>query len=247
MQHGFFIMDSGAEDIVNIYKNFGIAGVVIFLITILVVLQFSDFGKRVNKIIVERFFGKNALGTIPYDRFIRKLEHIRNFNIKKIIVNCPKRREIFRDFACNRIENLINFIKEIKTKNFDNMNNEELFFFFTENIYRVKEVSNSEVLKMGIPQEVIDKIKDMENDEVKIFNSLVSNICVSSSDYMTNREKVAVILDFLCALFSISVSNAENSIDSLNGQLDGFVYKGLDCSNCNVCCKKNKNRSFKNV
>ena len=31
---GFFIMDSGAEDIVNIYKNFGIAGVVIFLITI---------------------------------------------------------------------------------------------------------------------------------------------------------------------------------------------------------------------
>lgn len=240
-------MDSGAEDIVNIYKNFGIAGVVIFLITILVVLQFSDFGKRVNKIIVERFFGKNALGTIPYDRFIRRLEHIKNFNIKKIIVNCPKRREIFRDFACNRIENLINFIKEIKTKNFDNMNNEELFFFFTENIYRVKEVSNSEVLKMGIPQEVIDKIKDIENDEVKIFNSLVSNICVSSSDYMTNREKVAVILDFLCVLFSISVSNAENSIDSLNGQLDGVVYKGFDCSNCNVFCKKNKNRSFKNV
>lgn len=240
-------MDSGVEDIVNIYKNFGIAGVVIFLITILVVLQFSDFGKRVNKIIVERFFGKNALGTIPYDRFIRKLEHIKNFNIKKIIVNCPKRREIFRDFACNRIENLINFIKEIKTKNFDNMNNEELFFFFTENIYRVKEISNSEVLEMGIPQEVIEKIKDIENDEVKIFNNLVSNICVSSSDYMTNREKVAVIIDFLCALSSISVSNAENSIDSLNGQLDGVVYKGFDCSNCNVCCKKNKNRSFKDV
>jgi hypothetical protein len=102
-------------------------------------------------------------------------------------------------------------------------------------------LSTSEVSHLGIPIEVIERIKVIENDEVKIFNNLVANICASNSDYISNNEKVAVIIDFLCALSGVSVVNAENSIESLNGQLDGLVYKGHSCENCsNSTCPKRK-------
>ena len=114
-----------------------------------------------------------------------------------------------------------------------------MFFYFTENIYKTKETSTLEVSRLGIPTEVIERIKVIENDEVKIFNNLVANICASNSDYISNNEKVAVIIDFLCALSGVSIVNAENSIDSLNGQLDGIIYKGHSCSNCSsVNCQK---------
>lgn len=232
-----------AENIIDIYTHFGAVGIFVLILTIIIVAQFSDFGKRVNKIIVEKIFKSKKNIDINYDVFIRKLEHIRDYNVKKVQVTCVKRREVFRDFASNRINNLIQFIKSLKEVDFSKMNNEELFFYFTENIYKTKENSTNEVSMMGIPTGVIERIKVIENDEVKIFNNLVANICASNSDYISNNEKVAVIIDFLCALAGVSVVNAETSIESLNGQLDGIVYKGHSCENCsNAACPK-RNRS----
>lgn len=227
-----------AENIISIYTHFGAIGVFVVVFTIIIVSLFSDFGKRINKIIVEKIFGKKGL-RISFDSFIRKLEHMRDYNIKKINIKCLKRRDVFRDFATNRINNLILFIKQLKDVDFNKFNNEELFFFFTENIFKIKEISSQEVAGMGIPIEVIERMKTIENDEVKIFNNLVANICASNSDYISNNEKVAVIIDFLCALSGVSIVNAENAVDSLNGQLDNLVYKGHSCENCNnLTCKK---------
>lgn len=230
-------MDS-ADNIISIYTHFGAVGIFVVVLTVIIVSLFSDFGKRVNKIIVEKIFGKSGL-RISFDSFIRKLEHMRDYNIKKINIKCLKRRDVFRDFATNRINNLILFIKQLKDVDFNKFNNEELFFFFTENIFKIKEISSQEVTGMGVPIEVVERMKIIENDEVKIFNNLVANICASNSDYISNNEKVAVIIDFLCALSGVSIVNAENAVDSLNGQLDNLIYKGHSCENCNnLTCKK---------
>lgn len=229
-----------AEHIVDIYTHFGAVGIFVLVLTFIIVSLFSDFGKRVNKIIVEKIFGRKGL-KISFESFVRKLEHMRDYNIKKINIKCVKRREVFRDFATNRINNLILFVKSLKDVDFSKFNNEELFFFFTENIFKIKEISSQEVLGLGIPKEVIERMKVIENDEVKIFNNLVANICASNSDYISNNEKVAVIIDFLCALSGVSIVNAENAVDSLNGQLDGLAYKGHSCDNCsNLSCNKRR-------
>lgn len=235
------------ENIVDIYTHFGAVGIFALILTIATISQFSDFGRRLNKIIFEKISNNKKGVEINYDVFIRKLEHIRDYKVRKIAVSCIKRREVFRDFASNRINNLIKFIKSLKEVDFSKMDNEELFFYFTENIYKTKETSTGEVSMMGIPIEVIDRIKVIEDDEVKIFNNLVANICASNSDYISNNEKVAVIIDFLCALAGVSIVNAENSIDSLNGQLDGIIYKGHSCDKCNNTNCPKKNRGNKNV
>lgn len=230
-----------AEKIIDIYTHFGSVGIFVLVLAMAIFAQFSDFGRRLNKIIVERIFNGNKNIDINYDIFIRKLEHIRDYNVKQIAIMCGKRREVFRDFATNRLNNLIKFVKSLKEVDFKKMNNEELFFYFTENVYKARELSNSEVSCLGIPIEVVKRIEVIENDEVKIFNNLVANICASNSDYISNNEKVAVIIDFLCALSGVSVVNAETSIESLNGQLDGLVYKGHSCENCsNETCPKRK-------
>lgn len=241
-------MESTVENVMSIYTNFGGIGLVLFGIFLLVFSQFSDMGKRVNKIIVEKVFSKKGEEEIPYDSFVRKIEHIRDYSVKKIFIKCPKRREVFYDFVNSRLNYNINFIKSLKDKDFSKMNNEELSFYFVENIYKIKEDSDADVFRLGIPQDVIDRVKSIESDEVKIFNNLVENICASNSNYISNNNKVAVIIDFLCALLGMIVSNAENAIDSLNGQLDSLTYKGYSCNSCsNSDCKKNSNRSKKNV
>ena len=176
-----------ADNIIGIYTHFGVVGIFVLVLTMVIIAQFSDFGRRLNKIIVEKIFKGNKNIDINYDIFIRKLEHIRDYNVKKIAITCIKRREVFRDFATNRLNNLIKFIKSLKEVDFKKMNNEELFFYFTENIYKTKELSTSEVSHLGIPIEVIERIKVIENDEVKIFNNLVANICASNSDYISNN------------------------------------------------------------
>lgn len=241
-------MENIFENITSIYKDFGAMGLILFGIFTLLFVQFSDMGKRVNKIIVEKVFKKKLEEDIPYDGFIRKIEHIRDYNVKKVFIKCPKRREVFYDFVNSRLNHNIDFIKSLREKDFSKMNNEELAFYFIENIYKLKEDSDADVFRAGIPQDVIDKVKFIESDEVKIFNNLVENICASNSNYISNNKKVAVIIDFLCALLGMIVSNAENAIDSLNGQLDSLTYKGYSCGSCsNSDCKKNSNRSKKNV
>ena len=87
----------------------------------------------------------------------------------------------------------------------------------------------------------------MSRVQIKSFLQKNHVKCVQSN-YISNNKKVAVIIDFLCALLGMIVSNAENAIDSLNGQLDSLTYKGYSCGSCsNSDCKKNSNRSKKNV
>lgn len=240
-------MSDTAEKIFDIYTHFGAIGVVMVLVAFLVVSQFSDLGKRVNKVVVEKIFNKKKKFNIPYDAFIRKIEHIRDYNIKKVEIKCKKRREVFVDFATNRMNNFISFLKSIRDKDFSSLNNDELYYFFIEEIYKTRENSSIEVSRMGIPYDVVERMIVIEEDEIKIFNSLVANICASNSDYISNGEKVAVVIDFLCALLSMTVVNAETAIDSLNGQLDDLVYRGYGCDNCKDenCPKKKKEQ--KNV
>lgn len=241
-------MESATDNIISIYTHFGAMGMAIFLFVMLIFMQFSDIGKRINGVIVEKIFKRKDDTDIPYDSFIRKIEHIRDYDVKKVSIKCQKRREVFYDFVNSRLNGHISFIKSLKDKDFSKMDNEELFFYFTENIYITKSNSDMDVLKLGVPQDVIDKVKSIEEDEVKIFNNLVKNICISNSNYISNNKKVAVIIDFLCALMGMIVSNAENAIDSLNGQLDSLVYKGYSCKNCSVLdCKKKNNKGGKNV
>lgn len=240
-------MDNNIDNIVNFYANYGLLGVAVLVLTFLAVAQFSDFGRRINKVVIYKIFQKSGKEKIPYNSFIRKIEHIRDYDINSVAIKCPKRRDVFRDFAISRMDSFIYLIKSIKDKDFCKMNNSELYYFFTEESYKARECSSTNVLKKGVPIEVVDRMKEIENDEVKIFENLVSNICASNSDYISNNEKVAVIIDFLCALLGMTVLNAETAVDSLNGQLDSLVYHGCSCYNCKITSCKKKKQEKQNV
>ena len=52
-------MENIFENITSIYKDFGAIGLILFGIFTLLFVQFSDMGKRVNKIIVEKVIINN--------------------------------------------------------------------------------------------------------------------------------------------------------------------------------------------
>ena len=48
-----------AEKIIDIYTHFGSVGIFVLVLAMAIFAQFSDFGRRLNKIIVERIFNGN--------------------------------------------------------------------------------------------------------------------------------------------------------------------------------------------
>ena len=124
------------------------------------------------------------------------------------------------------------------------MENEELYLFLEDKIFAALEKADSDMLISDIPYVILERYKIVEDDEMKILDKFIKQICFSKKIYGNNFEKVFIVFDFLCVIAKMAVINAEETIDKLNGQLDGVLYKGISCENCRRPeCKKYKGRA----
>ena len=61
-----------ADNIIDIYTHFGVVGIFVLVLTMVIIAQFSDFGRRLNKIIVEKIFKGNKNIDIKWKKEISK-------------------------------------------------------------------------------------------------------------------------------------------------------------------------------
>lgn len=181
---------------------------------------------------------------VDFGILIQRLNYIKNHDVKNVNIFCEKRKYIFVDFMNFRINNIIKIIEEMQSKNVLKMENEEFYLYLKEKIYNAIERADNDILSNNIPYIILEKYKQIEDDEIKIFDKFLKQVCFSKRVYGNNNDKVFIILDFMCVIIKMSVINAESVIDELNGQLDGILYRGVSCSNCNRKeCKKYQSKA----
>lgn len=237
------------EELINIYHRYGITGIIVIAIAFLGYLSFFKFGKKTKDKIVDRILMGAGREAVSLESFKRKLIHIKQYDVRKANIRCIKKREMFYDFVDSRINKMIDFIEKIKDQNFKKMTNQEILYMFTEGLLQEREISNNELSANGMPHAVLEKITVIEKDENKILSSVIKNTFSPSNNYITNYEKVAVVIDFASVLSEMIIVNAERILDRLNGELDNVSYKGHSCESCStINCEKNaKKRRSKNV
>ena len=231
------------SEIFNIYKETGIIGTVLILFAFVIMKIVHDLFKEDSGTVLNIM---KKYKKIDLSLMKRKFLYIKNVKLKDIEIVCEKRKLIFIDFTSIRIDSFLEMMDLFESSDTRNMTKQELFYFIKENMTKYTDRTNNEALSAGIPSVVCELIRNEEKDEQEVLSNVIKNICFSEFLYKTNQEKITVICDFFCTILDSAIANLERSLDVLNGQLDGIIYRGISCDNCSLkSC--NKYRGNKNV
>jgi hypothetical protein len=118
-----------------------------------------------------------------------------------------------------------NIQKFISSKDYQNMDNSELWKSFLKLINDTVYDYEKEMSQEGIPFIIIDKMKMKMNDSIILSIDLMENIC-NNNFYESDKNylKVFSILSILLAILDHTIINSEEVCNSINGQLKGLEY-----------------------
>lgn len=233
------------EKLVKIYLEVGLFRVILLTILFFLIIFIYDIIRRLNPIIIEAIMRRRIKADFGISE--KRLAYMMNVTVKGSKIFCEKRKLIFSDFVNSRIKSFIKMIDTIKKDKVNDFTNDELYYYMKEKIWGTLHASDELLLVEKIPRFVIEKYRQLEDDEFKMLERLITQVCFSKNIYRSNSEKIMVILDFLCVAGEVVLINGENLVDKLNGELDGIIYKGIDCTSCAKTNCKHKEEKKSNV
>ena len=84
-----------------------------------------------------------------------------------------------------------------------------------------------EMVEVGIPSVIIEKMKIKNNDNILLTIDLVEGICSSQFyDSEKNLLKVYSILNIIMSVLENTVNGSESICNTINGQLKGMEFSG---------------------
>lgn len=165
------------------------------------------------------------------------LRHAVKVKIPHLPIEDPMRRECFRDLLKVKCEvfriNLLLFLDQHEDL-------EELHSEFHSMVLNLVTDSVNEyeqkALDLGIPKEAVNSFSRWHERAVNMVYDLITSTG-HNRFYGSNTAKMIAILDWILAAFQITLVDAQNAMDSLNGELNGKTYKGYTghCKNGDHC------------
>lgn len=231
-------------DILKLLEIYGFKG--LFFISIILVITSivkSDwFGKWLSKIsdkFVERFM-RNKTKNI--DSQVRNItdSDITNHDIFNYIdfwmyskvptfqFSTEYRTAVFRKYLAIYLRNYKKNISSFVTsKKYQEMDQAEIWRELLNLINTIVYDYEREMIEVGLPKIVVDKMKLKNNDTITLTIDLIEGIC-NSQFYTSDKNllKVYSILNILLSVLENTISNSEQVCDSINGQLKGLTFEG---------------------
>jgi len=138
------------------------------------------------------------------------------------------RTVIFRKYLTIYLKSYKGKISEfVINKNYQEMDDAKVWKALLDLINQIIYEYEKEMLNVGIPKIVVDKMKAKNNDTISLTIDLIEGICNSQFyDSEKNFLKVYSILNILLSVLENTISNSENVCNSINGQLKGLKYDG---------------------
>ena len=138
------------------------------------------------------------------------------------------RTEVFRKYLTIYLKkHKENIHKYITSKNFQEMDDNEIWKSILDLINRIIYDYEKEMMEVGIPDIVIQKMKVKNNDTVTLTIDLIEGICTSNF-YKSDKNllKVYSILNILLSILQNTIFSSESTCNSINGALQGLTFNG---------------------
>jgi hypothetical protein len=216
-------------DVEAFFEKYGI-------IKTLLLMAISTSFPYIFKYIWNKIFNskkKKEMANLAKHPFFHQIENIISVKIPAMQFNDCARTQIFRDMLTILFRSYSDAMKKILADNFDR--NGELTFESDEDFNQklsnntINAITTYENLwsKSAIPLVCIEKFGEWHSKKRDLIFSDIQTIS-NSQFYSTYVEKLAAYFDSVYAILNISVLDAEFILRSINGQLTGQSYKGVE-------------------
>lgn len=220
------------------FEKYGFKGVLglIFIYFVYSIIKLSWFDTFIKELI-EKFKSKKSSSIVNNDITESDILNHDIFNyidfwlyskIPTIQFSTEYRTEVFRKYLTIYLKkHKENIHKYIISKNFQEMDDNEIWKSILDLINRIIYDYEKEMMEVGIPDIVIQKMKVKNNDTVTLTIDLIEGICTSNfynSD--KNLLKVYSILNILLSILQNTIFSSESTCNSINGALQGLTFNG---------------------
>jgi len=229
----------GINEILGAFKSFGIGGTILACIILLLWLiikstWFANFMTKVSDLIIEKIVkSKNksrekviAESDIVNHDIFSYIDFWIYSKIPTFKFSSEYRTVVFRRYLSIFLKTHKDKIKEfIENKEFEKMDDSQLWTSLLKLINDIIYNYEKEMLSVGIPMIIIEKMKVKNNDTISLTIDLIEGVCNSQFyDSDKNYLKIYSILNILLSILENTICNSDLICNSINGQLKGMKF-----------------------
>jgi hypothetical protein len=224
--------------------EFGLGGVIISLLTFIYWIIEKTFGipsvisklfyKLVDHLLKIRVQGLPQMSTIKESDVINHdifnyLDFLIYSQVPTIQFSSDYRTIVFRKYLTIYLQKYRNNLHTwVTSKKFEEMDHSELWTSILSLINSTIYDYEKEMINIGIPKVIIEKMKVKNNDAISFTIDLLEGIC-NSEFYSTEKNllKVYSILNIMLSVLAKTITSSGPICDSINGQLKGLTMDGI--------------------
>lgn len=139
--------------------------------------------------------------------------------------NEPVRQRLFRTLIRLRVQTIMDKVTEFVGRDMDSWGADQWANEFNDMITNTITEFDRRAREEGVPDVVISKFNRWHLKILETVNDNVTKL-VNSTIYNTNVARTNTLLFIMNLLLTTTISDAETTILSLNGEISGLEYKG---------------------
>lgn len=231
-------------DLLSIVENHGLRGILISSIlfgiyTLIKSDWFSGLMGKISDWFIDKFMSNKVKDVESSVRKINSSDvenhdvfnYIDFWTYSKVPIfqfSTEYRTAVFRKYLSLFLKNYKrNIEKFLKDKEYETMDEPQILKAFLNLINQTVYDYEREMVEVGIPAVIIEKMKIKNNDNILLTIDLVEGICSSQFyDSEKNLLKVYSILNILMSVLENTINGSESICNSINGALHGLTYEG---------------------
>ena len=232
------------KDISETFEKHGFKSIIVIILIVIIYSigkskWFSDKIGKVSDWFLDKFMKNKVKDVEPNVRKIN-ISDIDNHDVFNFIdfwtyskvptfqFSTEFRTLVFRKYLTIYLKNYKkNIEKFLHDKNYETMDEPQILKAFLNLVNQTVFDYEREMVEVGIPAIIIEKMKIKNNDNILLTIDLVEGICSSQIyDSEKNLLKVYSILNILMSVLENTVNGSEAICNSINGQLKGMTFNG---------------------
>ena len=198
-------------------------------------------GKRLQDPVLWKKLFRLRKADITRHPIFSKYRFLINQRLKYLRCHCVLRKRIFCDLMMVRISVSDRIIREfVEHEKLNRLSMAEFQYAANEFLFRIFTEWEENAYRQGIPPIVVARFLESTRDIRRSLVAFVQSVSNSSYSYEDNYSRLSAILDMLSGLEEAILMKLEESLDTMNGEISGTSYKGIQCMNCETCQSRHR-------
>jgi len=159
--------------------------------------------------------------------FFQRMDMWHRYDIPRLPIKSKFHRLVVTDFLLIKYRVFKNGIVElVNDRTIMELTPAELAVKVISTLVALIDQYERETKELNIPEPVLTKFKTLHSPSM-VFILKMAEDCCRGRLFQTNARRIEAVLNTLLFAFEVALVDAENTLGTMNGELEGLVYRGV--------------------